>query len=183
MVYVLRTHAVESDEIVRSFWELESMGISESIDECFQLNTTIQRFEKTIRFLNGRYEVALPWKDGFDLSDNKQVATTRLRRLLCRLSKNEVLLKMYDKTREYLESGHAEVVETPPSNPENLYYMPPREVIREQALTTKMRIVFDASSHARGCKSLNECLEKETTSTKKWENSPPVPDSSHRHHG
>lgn len=110
MVYVLRTHVVESDEIVRSFWEIESMGISQSIDECSQQNTTIQRFEKTIRFLDGRYEVALPWKDGFELSNNKQVATTRLQRLLCRLSKNEGLLKMYDKTiREYLESGHAEV--------------------------------------------------------------------------
>lgn len=37
--------------------------------------------------------------------------------------------------------------------------MPHKEVIREQALTTKVRIVFDASSHAKGCNSLNECLE------------------------
>ncbi|KAH9364097.1 hypothetical protein HPB48_006778 [Haemaphysalis longicornis] len=95
MSYVLRTHAhaVESDEIVRSFWELESMGISESIDECSKQNPTIQRFEKTIRFLDGRYEVALHWKDGFELSNNKQASTTRLQRLSCRPSKNGGLLK------------------------------------------------------------------------------------------
>lgn len=38
--------------------------------------------------------------------------------------------------------------------------MPHKEVMREQALTTKMRVVFDASSHAKGCKSLNDCLQK-----------------------
>lgn len=37
--------------------------------------------------------------------------------------------------------------------------MPQKEVISEQAPTTKIRVVLDASSHAKGCKSLN-CLKK-----------------------
>lgn len=85
MVYVLRPHAHESDEIVSSFWELESLGILEPVDERSLQNTTIRRFENTILFKDGKYEVALPWKDGFELSNNKQVATTRLQCLLCRL--------------------------------------------------------------------------------------------------
>ncbi|XP_049528969.1 uncharacterized protein LOC119462507 [Dermacentor silvarum] len=38
--------------------------------------------------------------------------------------------------------------------------MPHREVIREESLTTKLRVVFDASSHAQGFPSLNDCLDK-----------------------
>ena len=32
--------------------------------------------------------------------------------------------------------------------------------IKEERLTTKLRVVFDASSHATGCLSLNDCLMK-----------------------
>ncbi|XP_070390992.1 uncharacterized protein [Dermacentor albipictus] len=38
--------------------------------------------------------------------------------------------------------------------------MPHREVIREESLTTKLRVVFDASSHAQGFPSRNDCLDK-----------------------
>ncbi|XP_064477927.1 uncharacterized protein LOC135391560 [Ornithodoros turicata] len=38
--------------------------------------------------------------------------------------------------------------------------MPDSAVIREDRVTTKVRVVFDASSHARSCSSLNECLDK-----------------------
>ena len=33
-------------------------------------------------------------------------------------------------------------------------------VIKEERLTTKLRVVFDASSHATGCPSFNDCLMK-----------------------
>ncbi|XP_075551709.1 uncharacterized protein LOC142585071 [Dermacentor variabilis] len=38
--------------------------------------------------------------------------------------------------------------------------MPHREVIREESLTTKLPVVFDASSHAQGFTSLNDSLDK-----------------------
>ncbi|KAH6937316.1 hypothetical protein HPB50_026728 [Hyalomma asiaticum] len=39
------------------------------------------------------------------------------------------------------------------------YYVPHSEVIREDSVTTKLRVVFDASSHAKGVRSLNSWLE------------------------
>ncbi|XP_050027760.1 uncharacterized protein [Dermacentor andersoni] len=74
---------------------------------------------------------------------------------------NEGLLERYNAViRQYLELGQAEVV--PKSIPIDraTYYMPHRQVIREEWLSTKLRVVFDASSHAQGFPSLNDCLDK-----------------------
>lgn len=38
-----------------------------------------------------------------------------------------------------------------------MYYLPHRTVITEERLTTKLKVVFDAS-HVFGCQSLNDCL-------------------------
>ncbi|XP_037521436.1 uncharacterized protein LOC119398677 [Rhipicephalus sanguineus] len=161
MVCALKTQVVESDEFLRTFWELEHLGISDSVERPNEVSKVMQHLESIITYCDGRYEVALPWKEGCELSDNKQVAVTRLHKLLTRLEKQKGLLQTYDDTiREYVRAGHAEIVDDVPPEPDKLYYMPHKEVIREQALTTKVRVVFDASSHDKGCKSLNECLEK-----------------------
>ncbi|XP_037505495.1 uncharacterized protein LOC119381810 [Rhipicephalus sanguineus] len=161
MVCVLKTQVEDGQELIRSFWELESISISDTGNKEIEMSSTMQHFEETIEMRGDRYEVSLPWKTGFELCDNKEVATTRLKKLLSRLSSKDGLLQTYDATiRDYLLARHAEVVKETSRNPAKVYYMPHKEVIREQALTTKVRVVFYASSRAPGCKSLNECLEK-----------------------
>nr|XP_037273329.1 uncharacterized protein LOC119165250 [Rhipicephalus microplus] len=118
-------------------------------------------FEKTTSLRNGRYEVALPWKDGFELANNKQVTVTRLDKLVNRLDSRKGLLETYDRTiKDYLRAGHAEVVSDVPADVTKLYYMPHKEVILEQALTSEVRVVFHISSHTKGSKFFNYCLEK-----------------------
>ena len=39
-----------------------------------------------------------------------------------------------------------------------VYYLPHQAIIKEDRLTMKVRIVFDASSHGREAQSLNDCL-------------------------
>ncbi|KAH7941463.1 hypothetical protein HPB49_013927 [Dermacentor silvarum] len=71
------------------------------------------------------------------------------------------LLEQYDTlTRQYLELGHAEVVLKDVPIDRVTYFMPDREVIREESLTTKLRVVFDTSQHAQVFPSLNDCLDK-----------------------
>lgn len=38
------------------------------------------------------------------------------------------------------------------------YYLPHHAVMREDKVTTKLRVMFDASSHEEGSPSLNDCL-------------------------
>ncbi|XP_046857876.1 uncharacterized protein LOC124451299 [Xenia sp. Carnegie-2017] len=76
-----------------------------------------------------------------------------------RLSNEPTLLKEYDNIiKEQLETGVIERVDE--SEPEiNVHYLPHQAVIRKEAKTTKLRIVYDASSKEgkRGT-SLNDCL-------------------------
>lgn len=77
-----------------------------------------------------------------------------------RISKTEGLLERYDSAiRQYIISGHAEVVLGKELVDGHTYYMPHREVIREDSFTTRLRVVLDAFSHAKGERSLNSCLE------------------------
>lgn len=78
-----------------------------------------------------------------------------------RLARQRGLLQTYDNTIcKYVRAGRTEIVDDLSSQPDKLYYMPHKEVIREQALTMKVRVLFDTSSHDRGCNSINERLEK-----------------------
>ncbi|XP_064472444.1 uncharacterized protein LOC135386595 [Ornithodoros turicata] len=67
----------------------------------------------------------------------------------------------YDQViRQYLINGHAERIDVASPSPVAApdYYMPHHAVIRRERETTKVRIVFDASSSAPGFLSLNQVL-------------------------
>ncbi|KAH7981281.1 hypothetical protein HPB49_022893 [Dermacentor silvarum] len=162
-VIVLRT-CVEEDtvsEVLSRFWDLESLGVRADEESLLDSELTLQEFEKNVTKRDGRYQVRLPLKKTVDLADNFSVATKRLGNLMRKLSKDQSLLERYDKTiRGYLGEGSAERVSYSSSTSKfRIYYMPHRAVIKEDRTTTKIRIVFEATSHERGAKSLNEHLE------------------------
>ncbi|KAH7967190.1 hypothetical protein HPB49_023425 [Dermacentor silvarum] len=95
------------------------------------------------------------------LGSNHDTSLTRIQKLAKRLSMKKGLLERYDTvTRQYLELGHAEVVLKDVPIDGATYYTPHREVTREESLTTKLRVVLDASSHAQGFPSLKDCCDK-----------------------
>ncbi|XP_064464869.1 uncharacterized protein LOC135376198 [Ornithodoros turicata] len=149
---------------LRMFWELEGLGITDGAnDQRSEDDAVWLHFQDTIQKEDGRYKVSLPWKTGSaTLRDNQEVAERRLRSLMKRLRSNKTLLLEYDcAMRKYLNDGHAEVVTEAEQAPtEHIYYMPHQAVVRENSTTTKLRVVFDASSHAPGTASLNAHLEK-----------------------
>lgn len=66
------------DEQLKSYWDLESLGIHEGNDESMYEQLTSQ-----ISFQNGRYKVPLPWREFHKpLSDNYHLSVNRLKGLL-----------------------------------------------------------------------------------------------------
>lgn len=90
--------------------------------------------------------MSLPWKnESNDLSSNYDVAKRRFDHV-----------PLYDQYRKVIQDIVEDVKNVETDN--SLYYLPHRAVINEECLPTKLRVVFDASSHATGCSSLNEAL-------------------------
>ncbi len=141
------------DDRLRSFWELESLGIQNPESSVYE------DFGNNVHFKDGRYEVALPWKVPHDpLPDNYHLSSRRLQGLLRRLRQNPAILRQYDSViREQIQQGVVEVVENPETNLGKTHYLPHHAVVRQDKETTKLRVVFDASAKSDG-PSLNDCL-------------------------
>ncbi|XP_064470382.1 uncharacterized protein LOC135385136 [Ornithodoros turicata] len=162
----VQVSSVNHDEVsnaLQSFWELEHLGIVDSGESEGKKHEVFQRFQDTTRFEDGRYTVRLPWNEDLvsRLGNNKAVAEQRLRSATRTLLRDQEVMNEYDQViRQYLINGHAERIDaaspTPVAAPE--YYMPHHAVIRRERETTKVRIVFDASSSAPGFLSLNQVL-------------------------
>ena len=141
------------DDRLKSFWELESFGISGSDRSVYD------EFGDSVRFVNGRYEVELPWKEAHPaLPNNYHLCVQRLRGLLKRLKHNPDVLFEYTSTiRDQLSQGIVEVIQPSEEDVEKIHYLPHHAVVRHNKDTTKVRVVYDASARADG-PSLNDCL-------------------------
>ena len=140
---------------LRSFWELESLGVYE------EEKTLYNEFVGNVKFQEGRYKVSLPWKEFHEpLADNYHLCVKRLRGLLQRLKHDPKILEQYDCTiQEQLTKGIIEPVSPGAGIPCQVHYLPHHAVVRRDKATTKLRVVYDASSKSSG-PSLNECLYK-----------------------
>lgn len=102
-------------------------------------------------------------ESGLGLENSRHLAE---KRLLCHLRifrQQPHLLAEYDGVmREYFNEHHAEQVPASSPTPENVCYLPHHAVIRRGAVTTKLQVVFEASSHSHDQLSLNDVLEKGT---------------------
>ena len=138
---------------VKKLWDYETLGIRETDD-------VYEDMVDSIRFTGERYSVKLPWKTGnYHLPDNYRMSQSRMQSQLKKLKKELEKLQAYHEIiTDQLNEGIVEKVMAASSS-ERVHYLPHHPVIRENAETTKMRIVFDASARMRkGALSLNDCL-------------------------
>ena len=130
-------------EALKSFWHVENTGLENDVG-----GSGTDKF-CSINFTGDRYEVGLPWKpvEPNNVASNLEQCTNRLNSLHSRLSKEPDLLREYDNIfREQLDQGIIEKVAPSEVDNDNVRFMPHFGVIRRDRITSKLRIVFDASS-------------------------------------
>lgn len=135
------------EQQLSKFWDLEALGIQS--DE----TSAYEKFVQQIRFDGKRYEVSLPWKDHHHpLPDNLSLCRQRLEGLLKRLRQSPQLLSEYDTIiQDQLCLGIIESVSEPSKAvSDRVHYLPHHCILRQDKVTSKVRIVYDAS--ARGPK-------------------------------
>ena len=116
-------------------------------------------FVETVTFMDGRYQVSLPWKEFHNpLPNHYQLSLSRLRGLLQRLKQTPLILQEYDRIiKDQLKKGIVEPVAEGASISNRLHYLPHHAVVCTNKSTTKVRVVYDASAKSDG-PFLNECL-------------------------
>ncbi|XP_065059138.1 uncharacterized protein LOC135686755 [Rhopilema esculentum] len=153
--YLLKVECTSEDldSQLNKFWDFETIGIRDK-------ETVAESFEKNVSFTDGKYSVVLPFKENSPvLPDNFENSVNRLNSTLKRLKKTPDVVQECDSIiNEQLEKGIIEKVDlTSPVEVGEVHYLPSQVVIREEALTTKIRIVYDASSKSNGV-CLNDTL-------------------------
>ena len=140
-------------------YSLDVLGVDDR-EENGQFDVLRDFKENIARRDDGRYEVSFPWIPGAELSSTNELwSRKRLQNVERRFSKNENLRKEYaDIIEEQLRWGIVEEVPERPTG-ERVFYMPHKPVIKESAVTTRVRIVFDASVKPYLlANSINDCM-------------------------
>ena len=154
------------DSTLRNFWELETIGIGseEGSADIAHGDPVLRKFNNTVEFKEGRYEVSLPWKENLkpdQLLNNEKLAQQRLKSLSRKLARDPELEHRYNEALSQMEESRI-IQEVPPAEKNGdhiVYYMPHRPIVKESSTTTKVRPVFDASAAGYNGVSLNDCLE------------------------
>lgn len=149
------------DEKLTKFWEIEECGNNEPIfseSEQFCEEHFKQNYRRNS---DGRFIVKFPFKKNIGrLGSSKEIALQRLGFLERRLIKNKALKRDYvDFMNEYLNMGHMSKVKdfsVDSYDTKPIFYLPHHPVIKECSLTTKVRVVFDASAKTDTGLSLND---------------------------
>lgn len=144
---------------LRQFWEIENIEVkkrySQEEEECER-----EFLESVKRNENGQFVVPLLTKSNLtNLGDSYQTALNRFKYLERKLEKDLKLKTYYtDFMEEYKHLGHMAIINETEKLDFN-YYLPHHGILKEDSVTTKLRVVFDGSAKTTSNISLNDCLK------------------------
>ncbi|VDK45704.1 unnamed protein product, partial [Cylicostephanus goldi] len=166
---VVNTLVNFDDELMQwdKYWTIDSSGVCEFTGtknaEKEAVNEKVQRFfDETIQKRADGYYVRFPYKENHPpLPTNEAIARKRLTSVLSSLKLKPNILSEYEKIfQDQLEKGIIEEIPNLLPAQGLLHYIPHQPVVTPKKETTKVRIVFDASSHYKQCPSLNDILHQ-----------------------
>ena len=128
-VHTLQIGSVSDKQLdltLRSFWELESVGV-EPANDIISDHPTF-----TVNLKGGRYEVSLPWKKFYQpLPDNYDLSLRRLKGLLQRLRRDPKILEEYSAIiQDQFDNRIIEMVDQIDSHSGRVHYLPHHTVVR-----------------------------------------------------
>ncbi|XP_018406879.1 PREDICTED: uncharacterized protein LOC108782971 [Cyphomyrmex costatus] len=147
----------ELQERIERFWRIEDIPKANLLST--QESQCEEMFQREYRRTDeGRFEVSLPFRaDPNTLGESKSMAFKRLCSMERKFRKDSELQARYiEFMDEYARLGHMSIL--PDDEERRVNYLPHHAVIKEAAISTKLRVVFDASSPTTSGKSLNDCL-------------------------
>ena len=148
----------EMHDIVKSYFDLDSIGITINSNVNSNESRALEIMEKTSRYTGDRWEIGLLWrKDDLTIPNSKPIALRLLKLLEKRLDCDEAYANLYYKEMQRLfECGYAEVVNDFEKEPKRCWYVPHFGVTNVNK-PGKVRLVFDAAAKS-GSTSLNDLL-------------------------
>ncbi|XP_071056865.1 uncharacterized protein, partial [Onthophagus taurus] len=131
---------------LQQFWELEKFENTRKLTKEEQFCEQ-HYLDTTIRNKNGRFVVKIPFKDSLDkLGNSYNMTLNRFTNLERKLNGDASRRKVYNQFMlEYENLGHMIKINKP-EEADYSYYMPHHCVQKADSLTTKHRVVFDASA-------------------------------------
>ncbi|KAH9638724.1 hypothetical protein HF086_013996 [Spodoptera exigua] len=144
------------------YWEIEDVEPSSSSSSLTSEEQYCEEFyqQTTRRLDTGRYEVGIPMKPEYEnqLGSSKSKAIAQFKQLERKMCNNLLFSESYKSfMSEYQQLGHMckadNVDESKPA-----FYLPHHGVIKLDSTTTKLRVVFNASSKSSSGKSLNDLM-------------------------
>lgn len=151
---------------IERFWLIEE--IPQSSETVIKDLDSENHFKKFTRRNNlGQYVVALPFQSNLSkLGNSRERALNRLNQLFKKFEKNPILQKNYSTViQEYIDLNHMSEIKIDSNSIDRGYYLPHHAVIKESSHTTKTRVVFDASAKSTTNLSLNDVLQKGSTTS------------------
>lgn len=151
------TETPNLQELFNRFWEIEEPPVRQHLTE--DDIKCEQHFARTHKRLpDGRYSVRLPFKEGppIQIGSSRSVALCLLEKSERRLLRNPQLsISYHEFLSEYSNLGHMELA-SDDSTKFSPVYLPHHPIIREASSTTRVRVVFNASSPTSNGSSLND---------------------------
>ena len=154
------TPEMRADELMRKMWDEEVVGITNQNKPLTAEEVLAARKVAESRcYADGRYKVAIPWKDDEPLLHcNRTTAEDRLYSLEKHLQRRPDVAEKYcqvmeaNKAKGYIRKLEPGEIDDGPS-----WYLPHFPVVREDKETTKVRIVYDSAARYGGV-SLNDTM-------------------------
>ena len=151
------TQSTLSDANLTKFWEMEEVPSTKLLSP--EEQTCENHFRNnTQRNSEGRYVVRLPFNENKGkLGNSRSMALRRFHMLEKRFDKNPQLKENYCTfMQEYEKLNHLSLIKI--QKPSSGFYLPHHAVMKEDSLTTKIRVVFDGSAKTSSGVSLNDSL-------------------------